>query len=41
MKNINRSLKIVACLMVLFFFLGCKKESTCKNVVQGDWELVP
>lgn len=41
--NINKSLRIVLgmCLLILFFFLGCKKkENSCKDVVQGDFELV-
>ncbi len=34
------SLKIVLSILVLVLFLGCKKESSCKDVVQGDFELV-
>jgi hypothetical protein len=34
-----RLFKILIVLLVLFFFLGCKKEATC-DAVQGDWELV-
>lgn len=41
MKSINQnSLKIIVCLLVLFFFLGCKKRNTCTDVIQGDFELV-
>lgn len=38
--NNNGGLKIVLLLLVLVFFLGCKKENSCKDVVQGDFELV-
>lgn len=38
--NMNRNSKIFVGLIVLFLFLGCKKESSCKSVVQGDFELV-
>ncbi len=44
--NRNRDLKIVLSLslVILFFFLGCKKkeqaEDPCKQVIQGDFELV-
>ncbi len=37
---INSNLKILTLLVVLFFFLGCVKESPCKSVVQGDFILV-
>jgi hypothetical protein len=36
MKNLY---KIAAVLLIMFVFLGCKKEATC-DAVQGDWELV-
>jgi len=39
--NIKNYLKVFAVLAMLFLFLGCQKESPCKSVVQGDWELVP
>jgi len=32
-------LKILALVVVLFFFAGCKKEAPC-TAIQGDWELV-
>jgi hypothetical protein len=35
-----RLFKILIVLLVLFFFLGCKKDSNCEGSVQGDWELV-
>ncbi len=35
----NKILKIAVVILILFFFLGCKKEATC-DAVQGDWELV-
>jgi len=31
--------KILLVIVVMFFFLGCKKDANC-NAVQGDWELV-
>lgn len=31
---------ILYLIMGLFLFLGCKKESPCKSVVQGDFILV-
>jgi uncharacterized lipoprotein YajG len=31
--------KILALVIVLFFFAGCKKQTPCV-AVQGDWELV-
>ena len=31
--------KILALVVVLFFFAGCKKEAPC-TAIQGDWELV-
>lgn len=34
------SLKIVLSILILVLFLGCKKENSCKDVVQGDFELV-
>lgn len=42
MKRIinNRGLKITVILLVLFFYLGCKKKNSCEDVVQGDFELV-
>jgi hypothetical protein len=39
--NIKKYIKICAMLAMLFLFLGCQKESPCRSVVQGDWELVP
>jgi hypothetical protein len=36
----GKSLKIIVGLVLLFLFLGCKKEDPCKNVVQGDFVLV-
>lgn len=39
-KLMNNRLKIMLSLLVLFLFLGCKKENSCKDVVQGDFELV-
>lgn len=38
--SINKRLTIVAGLMVLALFTGCKKEEPCKDVVQGDFVLV-
>ncbi len=35
----NKWYKILVVVIVLFFFLGCKKDAPC-NAVQGDWELV-
>lgn len=32
-------LKISLVVLILFFFIGCKKETPCVEV-QGDWELV-
>lgn len=42
MKSIvnSKKLKIVACLLAMAFFLGCKKQNACNDVIQGDWELV-
>ena len=34
------SLKIVLSALALVLFLGCKKENSCNDVVQGDFELV-
>lgn len=31
--------KILVVVIVLFFFIGCKKDAAC-TAVQGDWELV-
>jgi len=39
-RAINKSSKIIIGLMVLFLSLGCKKESPCNKVVQGDFVLV-
>jgi hypothetical protein len=36
----NYKFKLFIGLIILFLFLGCKKKSTCKDVVQGDFELV-
>jgi len=36
MKNLY---KIAVVVLIMFVFLGCKKEATCV-AVQGDWELV-
>jgi len=37
----NKWYKILVVVIVLFFFLGCKKDTTIPcNAVQGDWELV-
>lgn len=36
----NRNLKVFTLLVVLFFFLGCVKESPCKSIEQGDFILV-
>lgn len=41
--NISKNLRIVLSLglLILFFFLGCKKkENSCRDIVQGDFELV-
>jgi hypothetical protein len=40
-KVINKSLKVIGILMVLFLFLGCEKdEFPCEKVAQGDFILV-
>jgi hypothetical protein len=39
-RNVNRIFKISVGLIILFLYLGCKKESSCKDVIQGDFELV-
>jgi hypothetical protein len=31
--------KILALVVLLFFFEGCKNEAPC-TAIQGDWELV-
>jgi hypothetical protein len=38
--NVNRVFKIFVGLIIIFLYLGCKKESSCKDVIQGDFELV-
>jgi hypothetical protein len=35
-----RGIIIVASLVILSLFLGCKKKEPCKDVIQDDWELV-
>lgn len=42
MKSVinNRSLKLALVLVVLFFYLGCKKKHSCEDVIQDDFELV-
>lgn len=41
MKRIIKSLKIIAVLMLLSLFLGCKAdELPCKSVPQGEFKLV-
>lgn len=35
-----RTLKIIMGITILFLYLGCKKQSSCKDVVQGDFEIV-
>ncbi len=39
---LNKSLKIVGVLVVLFLFSACEKDELppCNNVVQGDFVLV-
>jgi len=41
-RKVNRNInfKIFVGLIILLLFLGCKKESSCKDVIQGDFELV-
>jgi len=36
----NKLYRITVVVLVMFFFLGCKKKSTPCDAVQGDWELV-
>jgi hypothetical protein len=38
--NMNYRFKFIIGLIVLSMFMGCKKQSSCKDVVQGDFELV-
>ncbi len=41
MKRIYKSLKIIAVLMILSLFAGCKAdELPCKSVPQGEFILV-
>lgn len=39
--SIKNYLKVFALLLMLFLFLGCRKENPCMGIVQGDWILVP
>lgn len=36
----NKMYRITFVILLMFFFLGCKKKSTSCDAVQGDWELV-
>jgi uncharacterized lipoprotein YajG len=41
MKIIQKSMKIIGVLIVLFLFVGCKADSIpCRSVPQGDYVLV-
>lgn len=41
MKKIYKGLKIIAIVMILSLFLGCKAdELPCKSVPQGEFKLV-